>query len=82
MIARLLSLLVGWRLYLAIGIVAAIAIGGFYAYARHQGVKSCELKHAEADRRGENIHGEIETKVMRLSDPDLDVRLMRWLRDS
>jgi len=66
-------------------IAAVLLLLGVYTIGHIKGSSSCEVKHAKAVsvaiQKESQHHEEVKKKVMRLSDPDLDKRLSKWLRD-
>ena len=45
---NLLSLATSWKAYIIVSGLVIAAIGGFYGYAHHQGVLSCEAAQKQA----------------------------------
>lgn len=69
----------GIELTLIIGLCTAFAVWKHGIYMH--GWDDAMVKVKAADEKGKDTHGKIEVKIMRLSDPDLDGRLARWMRD-
>lgn len=64
--------------------VLALLAGGlaFTHYKAYQfGKSSVTNSQNKADVKAVKEHAKLETKIIRLSDPDLDKRLSRWMRD-
>lgn len=62
-------------------IALAALILALTVFVWKQGYNSCEAKHQTATIKEAKARDKLEAKVMRLSDPDLDARLNRWMRD-
>jgi hypothetical protein len=70
-----------WRMYLiaGVGIAVAIAAAGLWGYI--EGKTACQTSQLKAVVEAQKDHEKLETKIIRLADPDLDERLSRWMRD-
>lgn len=71
-----------WVLGIALAAMA-IWLYGLVQYTRGQA--SADVKCAKAEtvaiQKGVDTHAKVETKVKKLSDPDLDHALSKWMRD-
>ena len=70
----------------AIGfLVGALVLAGLYFYAYTKGENAaairCEQEKLIAISKEKQNYEKIKNKNMRLSDPDLDSRLAKWLRE-
>jgi hypothetical protein len=72
-----------FKAYLYLGGFLALlaAAGGIY----YKGWSSCQkmrdAEQAQNELKGYKLYDRTEKEVLKLSDPDLDVRLARWMRD-
>lgn len=65
-----------------IGAAAILAIlGGIAFKLRHDGYLKCQTDETKQIVKEVIVHDNIENKVIKLRDPDLDKRLSHWLRD-
>jgi hypothetical protein len=74
----LLSKFSGWLS--AAGALIAIVAGAFL-YGRREGSQAAKQKQAEADAKAAKTARKVEDDVRKSSDPDIDQRLSKWLRD-
>lgn len=62
--------------------LAAVLFLSFLLYGAYgRGKADCETAYIKRELQGLMLHDKIEDKVIRLSDPDLDRELARWMRD-
>lgn len=62
-----------------IGITAAL--GGLYHSGKSAGKEQCSNLQLITVQEDIRIHGDTENKVFKLNDPDLDDRLIKWMRN-
>lgn len=74
----------GLNPYLILFVVIAVlsSLGGMYVKGRIDCSNSYQTKELIAELEGVKNRDEIEAKVIRLTDSDLDKRWSRWLRDA
>lgn len=61
-------------------LLAILAVAGVVLYVYGMGKSSCEQTNLKASVIAVKEHGKNEAKINRLSDPDLDARLSRWVQ--
>lgn len=64
----------------AIALVVLVVLTGWSGYIYYKGYTSCSSEYAVADLKSEVVHEKIKNKVQKLSDPELDRRLAKWVR--
>lgn len=69
------------NLYVIGGLAVLVAIGAAGLWGYVEGRTACATQQLKANVEAQKDHAQLETKIMRLPDPDLDKRLARWLRD-
>ena len=71
------------RLLLVGGLLALIggAVWGIYHKIEKSGYTRCEAQYEAAQKKGREAHDEKEREIILLPDPDLDSRLLKWMRD-
>lgn len=70
------------RKYIAIILAVLSLLGALWAYGAtkyREGYNECVAAQEKADLEGIKTNDKIRNKVIRLSDPDLDKRLSRWV---
>jgi hypothetical protein len=69
------------QLYVLVGLAGVALVVGAYFYGKHE--QRLETKAEQAEQRVKDINRarEIENEVPKLSDPDLDRRLDKFMRD-
>lgn len=58
-----------------------VVVGAVFWQGYRLGKASVTNRQIKADVEAVKEHGKLEAKIIRLSDPDLDKRLARWMRD-
>jgi len=82
---RLVGTLAGYRTYLiAAAVVLALITGAWYG-GKWQGAQEQKViqanEKAAATIKGVQTHDKVQREVKKLSDPDLDADLAKWMRD-
>lgn len=71
-----------WRIIALVFAVLSL-LGALWAYGvskYREGYDQCVAEQEKADIEGIKTNDKIRNKVIRLSDPDLDTRISRWVR--
>lgn len=58
-----------------------LLILGSYTFYLKSEISDCEKEKIEIVSKGVTTYAKTQKEVMRLSDPDLDGRLAKWMRD-
>lgn len=78
-------LLAKYKIYLVAVGAFALSVTASYHLGKWQGRQAERVDmanaRAEAVQKGVKTHGKKEREVKKLADPDLDVRLDKWMRD-
>ncbi len=61
--------------------LAGALLGAVHHKIYQSGYSACVSELSIAQIKSGEIHEEIENKIMGISDPDLDKRLSKWMRD-
>ena len=78
---KIVNFLMNWRFKLLIGLAGLFLLAGLFGAGYLKGEGNARLECEKAKTEGVKLHGEVEKQVMGLSDPDLDARLSKWMRD-
>lgn len=74
-----------FKTYLIAGAIALVLILGAYELGKFKGKEEQKVVQAQAattaETKGIKAHAKVEQSVQKLSDPDLDDKLSRWMRD-
>ena len=71
-----------WKPIAAVlAVLSVLCVLWAYGHTKYrEGYEACMTAQVKADIEGVKTNDKIRNKVTRLSDPDLDDRLSRWLR--